>query len=37
MSIVDGDKLDIEAFPTIANAIIIAIMVLKIILFASVP
>ena len=36
-SIVDGDKLDIEAFPTIANATIIAIMVLKIILISSVP
>ena len=36
-SIVDGDKLDIETFPTIAIATIIAIMVLMIILISSVP
>ena len=38
-SIVDGDKSDIETFPTtaIANATIIAIMVLTIILTSGVP
>ena len=36
-SIVDGDKLDIEAFPTIASATIIEIMILTIILISSVP
>ena len=34
-SIVDGDKLDIETFPTIAIATIIAIMVLMIILISK--
>jgi hypothetical protein len=36
-SIVDGDKLDIEAFPTIAIATIIAIMIRTIILISAVP
>ena len=36
-SIVDGDKLDIETFPTIAIATISVIMNLTIILISSVP